>query len=93
MNSLFRNYSKRLFLIANSKLFYEEDVRMSQAAEQLKNADMRDITAAKNSTKRLARYGIQLAMLNKLLSSKLMTDKEYHKVSEQLRNDYRIASA
>jgi hypothetical protein len=46
-----------------------------------------------NNTKSLVRYGIQLAMLNSLLSHKLITEKEYHKVNEQLRSDYEIASA
>ena len=50
------------------------------------------ITTAKNDTKDLVRYGVQLAMLNRLLSHKLMTEKEYHKISEQLRHDYKSAS-
>ena len=44
----------------------------------------------KNNTKDLVRYGVQLAMLNRLLSHKLMTEKEYHKISEQLRSDYKM---
>jgi len=47
--------------------------------------------AVKNGTNDLVRYSIQLAMLNRLLSHKLMSEKEYHKVSEKLRNDYGIA--
>jgi len=66
---------------------------MNQAAEILRTADMRTVTVAQTSTKNLVRYGMQLAMLNKLLSHKLMTEKEYHKVSEQLKSDYRIVSA
>lgn len=65
---------------------------MSQAAEQLNNVDMRNITAAKNNTISLVRYGMQLAMLNRLFSHKLMTEKEYHKVSERLKSDYKIIS-
>ena len=65
---------------------------MSQTAKQMKSVDMGTVTVAKNNTKDLVRYGMQLAMLNRLLSHKLMTEKEYHKVSEQLRNDYRIVS-
>ena len=58
---------------------------MGQAAEQQKSTE--------NNTKSLVRYGIQLAMLNSLLSHKLITEKEYHKVNEQLRGDYGVASA
>ena len=57
-----------------------------------KVASEKTVTVAKNDTNDLVRYGMQLAMLNRLLSHKLMTEKEYHKVSEQLKNDYRIAS-
>ena len=65
---------------------------MSQTAEQMNSINMQTATVAKNNTKDLVRYGIQLAMLNRLLSHKLITEKEYLKVCEQLRNDYRIAS-
>lgn len=65
---------------------------MSQTTEQSQNIDTQTVTEVKNGTKDLIRYGMQLAMLNRLLSHKLMTEKEYHKVNEQLRNDYRIVS-
>ena len=58
---------------------------MDQATKQQESRE--------NNTKNLVRYGIQLAMLNSLLSHKLITEKEYHKVNEQLRSDYEIASA
>jgi hypothetical protein len=65
---------------------------MRESTVTLKNVDVRTNTTAINNTKKLVRYGMQLAMLNKLLSCKMMTEKEYHKVSEQLKSDYRIAS-
>ena len=58
---------------------------MGQATKQQESTE--------SNTKNLVRYGIQLAMLNSLLSHKLITEKEYRKVSEQLRGDYGIASA
>jgi len=73
-------------------------ISMSQAAEQLKSTeqmksvDIQTITAVKNGTNELVRYSIQLAMLNRLLSQRLITEKEHHKVNEQLRHDYGIAS-
>ena len=42
------------------------------------------------NTSDLARYGTQLAMLNKLLSLKLMSEKEHCKVKIQLMKDYGI---
>jgi len=66
---------------------------MGQATEQLKNVDLQTATTRESNTKDLVRYGIQLAMLNTLLSRKLITEKEYYKVNEQLRSDYEIASA
>jgi len=65
---------------------------MSRISEQPEAVDIQSIKAGKNTTKDLVRYGMQLAMLNMLLSHKLMTEKEYHKVNEQLRNDYGIVS-
>ena len=65
------------------------DISMSQTAEH----NIRAVTAVKNDTKTLVRYAMQLAMLNRLLSHKLMTEKEYHKINEQLKKDYGIASA
>ena len=65
---------------------------MGQATEQLKNIDIRTVTEAKNDTSDLVRYGVQIAMLNRLLSHKLITEIEYHKISEQLKKDYEIAS-
>ena len=66
---------------------------MNKIAEQSNIVDAQTITVAKNDTNDLVRYGMQLAMLNKLLSHKLVTEKEYHKVNEQLKHDYGIASA
>ena len=66
---------------------------MGQATEQLKNVDLQTATTRESNTKDLVRYGIQLAMLNSLRSHGLITEKECHKVSEQLRGDYGIASA
>ena len=63
---------------------------MNQAAEQLKGVDVKVTTVAKNGTKDLVRYSMQLAMLNRLLSQRLMTEKEHHKIREQLKNDYRF---
>ncbi|MDR2571939.1 MAG: hypothetical protein LBD23_16805 [Oscillospiraceae bacterium] len=65
---------------------------MSQIAEYIKNIDINTISIAKNKTKKLARYGIQIAMLNKLLSNNLLTVKEYHKINEQLKKDYEIVN-
>ena len=59
---------------------------------QIAKHNIQTVSVVKNDTKNLVRYGMQLAMLNILLSHKLMTEKEYHKVNEQLRNDYKIAS-
>jgi hypothetical protein len=59
---------------------------------QYTKQDIRTVVSVKGDTKDLIRYGMQLAMLNKLLAYKLMTEREYHKVSEQLRNDYKITS-
>jgi len=67
-------------------------IYMGQATEQLKNIDIRTVTEAKNDTSDLVRYGVQIAMLNRLLSHKLITEIEYHKISEQLKKDYEIAS-
>ena len=61
-----------------------ESISMGQAKKQQESTE--------SNTKNLVRYGIQLAMLNSLLSHKLITEKEYRKVSEQLRGDYGIAS-
>jgi len=47
----------------------------------------------KNKTDDLVRYGQQLAMLNKLLSLKLLSDREHHRVKEQLMKDYGMATA
>ena len=55
---------------------------MSQVAEQIKNNGLQA------GTRDLVRYSMQLAMLNRLLSQKLMTEKEHHKVKEQLKSDY-----
>ena len=44
-----------------------------------------------DGTKNLVRYGMQLAMLNKLLVSKLITEKEHHAICERLKSDYKIA--
>ena len=65
---------------------------MDKSTEQIKNDKMHTKTTVINSTKNLIRYGIQLAMLNKLLSYKMMSEKEYHKVNEQLKSDYKVAS-
>jgi len=65
---------------------------MGQTTEQLKNVDMQTATIAKNGTKDLVRYGMQLAMLNRLLSQNLMTEKEYQKVNGQLKYDYGIVA-
>ena len=65
---------------------------MSTTTEPLKNVDIRTVTAVESGTKNLVRYAMQLAMLNRLLSHNLMTEKEYHKVNEQLRNDYEAIS-
>jgi len=65
---------------------------MSKTTEQLKNVDLQATTAIKSNTKELVRYCMQLAMLNRLLSDELVTEKEYHKVSEQLKSDYGMAS-
>ena len=65
---------------------------MSKTTEQLKNVDLQATTAIKSNTKELVRYCMQLAMLNRLLSHELVTEKEYHKVSEQLKSDYGMAA-
>ena len=65
---------------------------MGQATEQLKKVGLQAVTTIEGDTKGLVRYGIQLAMLNSLRSHDLITEKEYRKVSEQLRGDYGIAS-
>ena len=65
---------------------------MNKTAEQLNNVDMRTVVVAKKRTNDLARYGMQVAMLNRLLSHKLVTEKEYRKVDEQLKTDYGIVS-
>jgi hypothetical protein len=65
---------------------------MNESTKQFKIDDVRINVTAKNNTKNLVRYGMQLAMLNRLLSYKMMTEKEYHKVNEQLKNDYKVAS-
>ena len=65
---------------------------MSKTTEQLKNVDLQATTAIKSNTKELVRYCMQLAMLNRLQSHNLVTEKEYHKVSEQLKSDYGMTS-
>ena len=40
---------------------------MKQTTEQRKNVDIQTVTVAKNGTKDLFRYSMQLAMLNRLL--------------------------
>ena len=66
---------------------------MGQATEKLKDIELQTATTIESETKNLVRYSIQIAMLNSLISHGLITEKEYHKVSEQLRGDYGIASA
>jgi len=66
---------------------------MGQATEILKDIELQTATTIESETKNLVRYSIQIAMLNSLISHGLITEKEYHKVSEQLRGDYGIASA
>jgi len=66
---------------------------MGQDTEKLKDVKLQTATTIESDTKNLVRYGIQIAMLNSLLSHGLITEKECHKISEQLRGDYGIASA
>jgi len=66
---------------------------MKQTIEQRKNVDIQTVTVVKIGTKDLVRYSMQLAMLNRLLSHKLVTEKEYQKVNERLKSDYGINSA
>ena len=44
-----------------------------------------------NKTAVLARYGMQLAMLNRLLTLRLISDREHHRILESLKRDYKIA--
>jgi len=61
---------------------------MNLTAKQLNNAATETVATIDNDTKKLIRYGIQLAMLNKLLSQKLITETEHHKIKEKLKYDY-----
>jgi hypothetical protein len=40
----------------------------------------------------IMKYGIQLAMLNQLFSKKLVTDKEYNAIKNDLKKLYKIPS-
>ena len=54
---------------------------MGQPTEQLKDVKLQTATAIGIDTKNLVRYGIQIAMLNSLLSHGLITEKECHQAA------------
>ena len=62
---------------------------MNKTVEYIKNADTGIVKTVENGTKDLIRYGMQIAMLNRLLSNNMITEKEHKKVIIQLKADYK----